>query len=154
MKEAVGNSLLVNLALTLMGLVAVLLVATMMYSKTFKVKNRILNIMEKYEEYTSPTDESTASSVKEEIYNELARIGYTINTGRETCPARPVDEPSELLHSNPAGSYDFCLYKIKTDRGHYFHVIVYTHYDIPAIGQYLRFQIEGDTRTFYDEVGG
>lgn len=148
MRESIGNSYLVMLGLTLISLIMLLLMASFVYSKTYSVKNRIVNIMEKRVEYNDET--------KAEIYSELSKIGYKINKNDHKC--NPVDtedaEQRQLVHDSVVGAYDFCLYRVKTNRGHYFEVTTYTHYDIPAIRQYLNFPIKGTTRTFYEEVGG
>lgn len=150
MKEAIGNSFLVTLSLALMSLVMVILVASFVYSKTYRVKNRIVNIMEKRTEYNNTT--------KKEIYDELSKLGYRINTVSKTCPdLETISKDTskvKLLHNTDRGNYDFCLYEVKTSRGHYFHVITYTHYDIPIVGSELNLAIKGDTRTIYSEVGG
>ena len=111
--------------------------------------------MEKRGEYTDEGDDN----VRDEIYNALAQMGYRVNTGTRRC--KTVDAPDEgeesnitLLHDTELGNYDFCLYEIKTSRGHYYHVITYTHYDVPIIGETLNFTVKGDTRTIYEEVGG
>lgn len=157
MKEAIGNSFLVSLSLALMSLVMVILVASFVYSKTYKVKNRIINTMEKRATYTDQGE----NNVKDEIYAELAKMGYRVNTGSRRCPKIDTTEVNPdienrvtLLHDTNTGSYDFCLYEVKTSRGYYYHVITYTHYDIPIIGETLNFAIKGDTRTIYSEVGG
>jgi len=157
MKEAIGNSFLVTLAITLMSLVMVILVASFVYSKTYKVKNRIINIMEKRAEYTSEGE----GNVKDEIYQALAQMGYRVNSSTRRCPSIDIPDPTsgtennvKLLHDTNFGSYDFCLYEIRTSRGYYYHVITYTHYDVPIIGETLNFTIKGDTRTIYEEVGG
>ena len=49
MKEAIGNSFLVTLAIVFLFLIMSLLVSSLSYSKAYKAKNKVVSVIEKYE---------------------------------------------------------------------------------------------------------
>ena len=143
MKEAIGNSFLTTIALVFSFLIMAMLVGSLSYSKTYKAKNKIVSIIEKYNDYTSAT--------QADIDTDLKKLGYKINTTSRRCGEQ---EGMTLVHDTSEGSYDYCLYRVKTSRGYYFHAVTYLHFDIPMVGQYLTFQVRGDSRTIYNNLEG
>ena len=81
MKEAIGTSMVFNLIMVFTGVFIAILVGSIAYSKSFKIRNRIINIVEKYYGYT---DEA-----RMEIEENLSTIGYRI-----------VNKESNLLNSS------------------------------------------------------
>lgn len=177
MKESIGNTYLVLMALTLISIIAALLVASFIYSKTYKIKNRIINIIEKHNGEIKTLDKND-ETIKD-IYRELGRMGYKVLYQDETCPDFNTyrdemteegeafvasDNIFELVHDRKNGNYDFCLYRVKTPnyddststkpKMYYYHLITYTHYDIPIFEQFIKIPITGDTRTYGIQVGG
>ena len=43
-----GSSLLLNIVIVIVGVVSAFLISSIAYSKAFKVKNRIVSVIEKY----------------------------------------------------------------------------------------------------------
>ena len=78
MREAIGSSLLFNLIIVIVIVMIAFLVGSLSYSKAFKVKNRIINIIEKYEGYNQ-----TDSKLINEINSELKNMGYRINKNKK-----------------------------------------------------------------------
>lgn len=52
MKEAIGTSMVFNLIMIFLGIFIILYVSSIAYSKGFKVRNRLIDIIEKYDGYT------------------------------------------------------------------------------------------------------
>lgn len=143
MKEAVGNSFLVTLSIILLFLIMSLLVASLSYSKAYKAKNKIVSVIEKYDGYTA--------SAESDISTDLKKMGYKVNTSSRDC--KEYDNMT-LLHNTDIGAYDYCIYKVSTTRGNYYHVITYMHFDVPIISEYLTFEVKGDSRTVYQDLEG
>ena len=143
MKEAIGNAFLTGLAILFLSLIMGLLVSSLSYSKAYKAKNKIVSIIEKYNGFSEEAEE--------EVNKDLYNIGYRSNRLDKKCKTM---ENGTLLHDAGAGRYDYCVYQVPTSRGAYYHIITYMHFDIPIIGEYMNFGVEGDSRTIYEGLEG
>ena len=141
MKEAIGNSFLVTLSIVFLFLIMSLLVASLSYSKAYKAKNKVVSVIEKYNGYNE--------DATNEIDMDLFKMGYKTNTTGRRCKDL-YNEDIVLLHDTEAGKYDYCVYEVSSTRGMYYHVVTYMHFDLPIIGQYLTFEVKGDSRTIYE----
>lgn len=135
MKEAIGASFIFNLVMIFVGVMIALLVGSLAYSKGFKVRNRIIDIVQKYEGYTE--------EAREEINNNLKDIGYRI-AGKE-CKERGGMTPE------PERDYNYCIYRYETTKGPYYGVTVFIHIDIPIIGDWVEIPLYGETRILFEK---
>lgn len=143
MKEAIGNTFLMSLATVFLFVIMGLLVSALVYSKAYKAKNKIVSVIEKYNGFTD--------DAKGEVEDDLFKMGYKTNTTNRSCSKI---ENATLVHDSARGKYDYCVYQITSSRGEYYKVITYTHLDLPIIGQYLTFEVKGDSRTVYKNLEG
>lgn len=141
MKEAIGTSMVFNLIMVFIAVFIALLVGSIAYSKGFKVRNRIIDIIEYHEGYT----DKAASEIDE----NLGSIGYPISS--KQCPT--YNEQNAISISS---AYRYCLYNYGTNKGDYFGVMVFIRFDFPLIGDFLEFGVYGETRVLFDksEVSG
>ena len=137
MNEAVGSSMVFNLIIIFVIVFIVILVGSLGYSKGFKVRNRIIDIIEKHEGY----DEFA----KQEISENLAAIGYQINLSR-TCDSKNGEQPL----NNDSG-FRYCVYEYQTTKGDYYGVTVFIHFDIPIIGGFIELPLYGESRIIFDK---
>lgn len=142
MRESIGNTFVFNIVIIFVAIIIALLVGSLSYSKAFKVKNRIVSVIEKHETYDS--------GARNEIETALASIGYRVNPGgTQNCPERGGATAINAINSN----YRYCIYEYDTGtsgKGRYYGVITYMHFDIPIIGQFIEFPIYGETKIIYD----
>lgn len=142
MRESIGNALIFNIIIIFIALAIALLVGSLSYSKAFKVKNRIIEIIEKYEKYDA--------QVRVEIEEMLSSIGYRVNKGGyQSCPYKEGAVIMNVLNS----SYRYCIYQYDTGykgKGRYYGVLVYMYFDIPIIDSKLEFPVYGETKIIYD----
>lgn len=179
MREAVGSALLLNIVLVFIGIVSMILVGSIAYSKAYKVKNRIINIIEKYDGECFNDDSSKTSLGKcyEEIEDELKKMGYSSNIRSNLDNVCPKDMSSNVANVlkiervYPALNFNYghkyCVYRYTIcdliskegtkvvcsangNKTHYYKVYSFMHFDIPVIGQFLEFKVSGETRQFYD----
>lgn len=136
MREAIGSSLLFNLVITFVIVMIAFLISSLAYSKAFKVKNRIINIIEKNEGFDN--------SLSSEINNELSNMGYRVSKNHN---CKKIDNIELVSTGN---SYEYCIYEKKTTNGSYYKVVTYMYFDIPIIGSLLHFPVSGETKVFYD----
>jgi len=120
-----------------------LLVGSIAYSKCFKIRNRMIDIIEKHNGYTE--------TAKLEIEENLSSIGYRIVD--KPCPTqvRSKEAVENMQLMEPQSDYHFCVYQRGTNRGNYYGVLVYMHFDIPIIGDWFEIPIYGETKTIYSE---
>ncbi len=148
MREAIGNTFIVNLLLIFLGVMSALLIGSISYSKAFKVKNRIIYTIQKYGGWDIEVNGSNV--VQAEIEASLKDIGYHLVLANYDCPNR---EGGTLLYGEPGTSkltYHYCVYEFNNEKGHYFGVVSFMHFDIPLIGSYLQFPVYGETKSIYN----
>lgn len=171
MREAIGSSLLLNIVLVMVGVISLILINSIAYSKAFKAKNRIISVIDSYsgECFLNNNIADTDSCFKE-IENELKSLGYSSNISA-SCDENRTDELSggKLIYpsNNYQGGHKFCVYRYKlcdidkvnngqidcndtSNEMYYYKVVTFMHFDIPVIGQFLEFPVSGETNTFYD----
>lgn len=146
MKESIGNTMIFNLILIFTGIIIAILVSSIGYSKAFKVKNRILNIVEKYAEYNllEESDWNSSSAIVNEINDSLRSIGYKMSNGSFSCPS------SDGTLLTVSTDYEYCVYRHETSSGPYYEVVAYMYFDFPIINDFLKFPVKGETKVIYD----
>ncbi len=110
------------------------------YNKAYTIKNRMLNMIEKYEGVT-PT---SAEFINDFIYNK----GYT-NTGK--CPeswmgAINLEGDFEVSKNNT--KYFYCFKRSVRNNQDYYDVKVFFRFNLPVIGNIANYEIDGTTKTF------
>lgn len=137
MKEAVGTSFVFTFMMIFVSILIAMYVGSIAYTKGFKVRNKIIDIIEKYEGYT---DEA-----KSEIDSDLASIGYRIVD--KECGQR---KGSNAIETD--SDYRYCVYKFdETGKGTYYGVTIFIHFDIPVIGSFVEIPLYGESRLIYEK---
>ena len=153
MREAIGNTFIVNLLTVFIAVMSALLIGSVSYSKAFKVKNRIIYTIEKYGGWNVTTSSGT-NVVKSEIEASLKEIGYPLVVSNPFTGGCPSKKGATLVYggntSSYTNTYHYCVYEYQNERGHYYGVTTFMHFDIPLIGSYLEFPVQGKTKTLYD----
>ena len=156
MKEAIANAGIFNLVIIFVIILIAFFIGSLSYSKAFKVKNKILEEIEKDQAYTTGVNNSTEDRVEEWIGN----IVYRVNTGNtrnsSNCPTVTGNggEQGKLVNSD--GDYQYCVYEFdtctaKADKakcGKYYRVTAYMYFDIPILSGLLRIPVSGETMIF------
>ena len=146
MKEAIGNSFVLGLVITFLIIFMLFFATSLSYTKAFKVKNRIVEILEKYEDVlnkSASNNNKMNSIVETEINKTLSDIGYRISVTPNACPDR---NGKQALMKNATANYEYCVYRYETSKGIYYGVTAYMYYEIPIIGAKLRFPVYGETK--------
>lgn len=160
MKEAISNSLIFMLVITFLFIFVLLFSASTAYTKAFKVKNKIISILEKRERTIE------TSGVTQEILDEIdyalreGEIGYRIVTNNdvrcETDFQNRFKNKNYRLVNKGSDRYRYCIAEFYNDtttrgkkemHGKYYAVITYMYFEIPLIGQDLEFPVYGETKT-------
>lgn len=146
MKEAIGNTFILGLVITFIVIFGLLFATSISYTKAFKVKNKIVEILEKYDDIldiSSANNTRLNSNVEAEINKELSEIGYRISTKSNNCSIR---NGQDALTKTITANYEYCVYKYTTSKGVYYGVTTYMYYEIPIINASLRFPVYGETK--------
>ena len=153
MKEAIANAGIFNLIIIFVIILLMFFIGSLSYSKAFKVKNKIVEEIEKDQGYTS----STEARVEEWLGN----IGYRANVGynknSDVCPSTAEGNGGrggKLMNSE--GVYQYCVYEFDTcgsgsdtaKCGKYYRVISYMYFDLPVLGGLLKLPVSGETMIF------
>lgn len=140
MKESIANSYIFNIIIVFVGIIITILIGSLSYSKAFKVKTKVISIIEKYKGYND-------NNVRNEIDDFLKKTGYTVTRtkNRGTCPK--VNGANAI---NKVKNYDYCIYSFNTVKGSYYRVTVFISFDIPLISSYIRIPMSGETRVIYE----
>lgn len=150
MREAIGGTWLYGIVITFIVFFASFLAVSINYSKTFNVKNNIVDIISKYE--------GNNCNARLEIADYLKDTGYLV-TG--SCPEE--DEEGNCLYKgyningNPVGSKDKAYYWISdttVDDGtiikkQFYRVVIFFRIDLPIVGDLFTFNIKGETESVY-----
>lgn len=162
MKEAIAQTFIVSLILFFFGILLLLLFGSINYSKAFKAKNKIINLVEKYGDSIS-SDDSVKSNFKKEFDRELGNGGYQTfqlkkspdelcgkyydKTNADETLIYPSDAEAKLKRS-----YDFCLIRKNTETGPYYQVITFMRFEIPIIQNVMFFPVRGETKVLCDNI--
>ena len=136
MKDAVGGSILLYLVVIFTSIVILLFVGILAYSKAYKIKNRIIEVIERNETY----DDNEVS----ELTEELKRAGYRSAT-KDQIYSKCGEE--SLTYTENVGHF-YCVYRDDSSsaEGHSYEVVTYVHFDFPVIGDMLVFPVKGETK--------
>lgn len=140
MREAVGNSLLMGMVATIIGVIMIFFVGSISYSKAYKIKNRIINIIED----NGGWDDSLSS----EIEKYLKEIGYQVGAGSRSniCSDNNIPGAEVMYKPQSNTGYNYCV--ISYDNGKYYKVVTFMRFEFPIIGNALEFPVTGESKTF------
>lgn len=160
MREAIGSTRILFIVVTIVIATMMLLAASIGYTKAFKARNAIINVIQKNAAYgLSATDVLVASeheihcilsgTAKAECNGE-AGLGYKVNVGTAGNCSGP-NKTGELDRDRDR-DYAFCVYHMQNEDGsQYYRVQTFIYFELPVFGRNDRFAIPlyADTYTFY-----
>lgn len=144
MKEAIANAGVFNLIIIFVIILLAFFLGSLSYSKAFKVKNKIVEEIEKDQGFEDETNTN--------IDTWLGEIGYrVISDNTWQCPQDEGGTPVKTSRN-----YQYCVYKFDTCEkdsdngrcGEYYRVIAYMYFDVPIISDLVRIPVKGETITF------
>lgn len=138
MRESISNSLIFNWVMIFVGVIIALLIASMSYSKAYKIKSKIISTVEMYQGYTA--------EARTDIDTFLQNVGYRFNTSGSRCE----DIEGFTLLTDNSNYYRYCVYQTTTLKGSYYKVIAYMYFDIPFIEGIMEFPVSGESKVIYD----
>lgn len=162
MKGAIGNALILNMVITFIIIFFSLLIGSMAYSKAYKTKNFLINLIDKTEESGEHDFASTIPGKRDkwdaQANEYLSKVGYPISSNQTNNCHMTRAGGYKLYLGNGKGRYDYCIYRkdetftssesqvIK--RRYNYMVLVYMKFDVPVLGQFIKLPITGETKTY------
>lgn len=156
MKESIAQAFILNLILFFFGILVLLFFGSINYSKAYKVKNRIITIIEKYGGY-----DTTNTALKTEIDENLKKAGYSTSANGLDCKNRVLDRESgsqgtlvyptdDIINTR---QYHYCIIEHSgRSGGKYYQVVTYMEFNIPILRGFLEFPVRGETRVLFENV--
>lgn len=153
MREAIGGSWLLGFVIVFVVLFSSYLAVSINYTKAFKVKNKIISLIEVNEGYiksknhnlNSLTEDQLKSdpSTEAKIFIALKDIGYYTATNVNCNPT----EDGEVF----AGGY--CVKRINSGIGSYYKVKTFILFDLDLFNFTIHIPIKGETKVIYYDRG-
>lgn len=159
MKESISNALITNLIIIFLFILVILFAGSTAYTKAFKVKNRIISILERYEMelVSNSSSNGLPSDVTDEINAALSNIGYRIQINNDKkCETdlknrfkNDMNNNYKVIHSG--SNYAYCIARFDSKQSQsmkssYYAVVTYMYFEIPLLGTTLEFPVYGETK--------
>ena len=154
MREAIGSTWLTGIIITFIAIFSGFLAYSISYTKAFRVKNEIINIIENNEGFTetnkdlrnmSDTALNEDKNTDAKIFKFIKSVGY--NYSMFDNKSNPCDKDSQLKEGG------YCLIKYCVNNGDsiktYYKVTSYISLSIPVINVGVNIPISGETKSMY-----
>lgn len=153
MREAIGNSFVMGMVAFIVGVIMLFFVGSISYSKAYRVKNKIINMIEENDGWTNDLGDKDNPNGIPAYLND---VGYQVRTGKETneCKCNGADDSNrgcEEVKSLAEGTHDYCVLQYgsnDSDSGIYYKVVTFMKFEFPVIGTSIEFPVQGETKTF------
>ena len=132
MKEAFGGTWIMGFVVLFIVLFSAYLAVSVNYTRAFKVKNKIVNIIEENQGFNSKTKERISEYLKESGYNTTQ-----IDSSRCTKENQTYQK----------GGY--CISSVPANNGMYWKVTSFIKFEIPIMGINITIPIRGETKVLY-----
>ncbi len=153
MRESIGGAWIFGLVITFILLFTAFLAVTINYSRAFKIKNQIIDLIEEEEGFTSDNT-SNDPGAAQRIDNYLSTSGYR-NLG--SCPTDGswrVWNKSDISMPDKNTKYSYCVKKHNKHNASYpqegyYEVIVFFNLNLPVFGEFMTFKVSGETTDIF-----
>lgn len=153
MREAIGSTWLIGIVITFIAIFSGFLAYSISYTKAFRVKNEIINLIEKNEGFSKSTNNlnnisddalKKDMSTEAQIFKYVKAIGYNysvFDSGSKPC--------------NPMYTGGYCLTKVcpsgKERSTSYYKVTTYISLSIPVINISINLPVSGETKSIEND---
>ena len=158
MREAIGSTWLIGIVITFIAIFSGFLAYSISYTKAFRVKNEIINIIEKNEGFkSSPNDLTniTDTELKEDNTTAVKEVRFIKAIGYDYAK---FDSSSNPCKEGTLQTGGYCLAKYCPTNGEtsriYYKVTTYISLSIPIINVGINLPISGETKALYNDNGG
>lgn len=165
MKESIGGTWLIGIVALFIVLFSAFMAYSINYTKAFRAKNGIIDLIEQNEGYTfyngpnidNMTQEQLMndSSVQAQAYALVKSMGYDYGSKSENKVVcnndGTISDATKMDAAYQPGGY--CVYRFcNSDGTHRYKVVTYVMMKFPVINFGVTVPIKGETKTLYYEV--
>ena len=164
MREAIGGSQLLLIVVTIFIVTMMLLAGSIGYSKAFKARNSILNIVQSHGAYGEDAVTGRAKNdgaAEEEIGKLLNDMGYNVSIGRTSGCKKLSELQNNASLSDvtcwKSNQYNFSVYSMYDEKGTMrYGVETYMYFELPLFGKtdLFSFPLYADSYTYFKTEGG
>lgn len=159
MREAIGGSQLLLIVVTIFIVVMMLLAGSIGYTKAFKARNAILNIVQTHGAYGENAVTLMAKNggeAESEIATILNDMGYNVSIGSSKGCKRLDELKNSSSVSNvecwKSNQYNFSVYSMYDAQGNMRYAVeTYMYFELPLFGKtdLFSFPLYADSYTFF-----
>ena len=153
MRASIGNSLLLSIVIVIVTTIIIIFVSTLAYSKAYRVKNRIIEIIENNYNHNASLNSFNYDEVKQEINDYLHQTGYRVGKlDSKECKKRLQDRNVDVSDDNNiiynGLEYKYCIGKKNVSKYENIYVVVtYVEFNLPIVGNIVPISVSGETKT-------
>lgn len=140
MRDAVGGSFMIKLLLVFLAVYVIFIAIAINYAKAFKVKNKVLDIIEQNEGIGDYDNTSDPAMIQIDEY--MNNIHYGVNTSSVAGKCSGYEYVNETR--------GYCITEIKNNdleiQASYYKVTTFVTIDIPLVNLSFTVPIRGETR--------
>lgn len=146
MRDALGGLFSLQIILAFVLLINGYLAYSVNYTRAFRVKNGIINILEQYEGHTEEAKDQIAEYVQDMKYHVPATMMNSNSLRDFTC----VQSKGYCVKATAVADSD-----VESDeyRGTYYTVVTFVNIDIPILNKFIQLgdflQVKGESKTIY-----
>lgn len=148
MRQTIGGTWLLQLMILFILLFVGFIVLTLNYSRTVKIKNELINMIEKYEGLNDASIELVNNYL---LYNGYDVEGVCVNKGEpEMGVYGSLDlNGTRLEQAREGEKYYYCIKKYQgANTTNYYQITIFYKFNLPIIGDTSSFTIKGSTSNF------
>lgn len=145
MRETIASTWIYQLVIIFILMFVAFLILSLTYSKNYKTKNEIIDIIEKYEGVNQKSVQL--------INNYLSYTGYKV---KHSCPTQPNDwlgatslENISLTKAQVGEKYYYCLRRVINSNKMYYQVKTFFKFNLPIFGDIHTFTVDGTTNDIF-----
>lgn len=140
MRESIGSTWILQLIIVFILLFVGFLTLSLGYSKSYRVKNETLSIIEKYEGLTQDAVAIINNYMEHNNYNAKGNCEDNSWYGLEDFSHKT------LSVSESDKKYYYCIKKIQAKNNRYYYEIrTFFKFNLPVVGNFATFTLEGTT---------
>lgn len=165
MKESIGGTWLIGIVALFIVLFSAFMAYSINYTKAFRAKNGIIDLIEQNEGYTFYNGSNIENRTQEDLMNDLSvqakayalvkSMGYDYGSKSENKVVcnndGTISDATKMDAAYQPGGY--CVYRFCNSGGTYrYKVVTYVMMKFPVINFGITVPIKGETKTLYYEI--
>lgn len=153
MREAIGGGWIMGFIAMFIVIFTSYLAISVNYTKAFRVKNRIISIIEENEGFSESRNNlnnpninyiRNSNTTEDKIFSYLYDLGYSYDLSTSACKSGNMD--GELF------TRGYCVQKVCSNQGGaYYKVRSFINFTVPVVNINISVPINGETKVIYND---